>query len=151
MSALASGDIDVRKAAALTIAGICKLEIPKKQYMNIFDILISTSQNENINIQLSSVTTLEYIYEEISPGDIPNEIIAKLLNTYYSLLTKENLNPQLAINTLNSISKFLSFIRDFIIDKSSRENFYELIEKYVKHNNEKIRKLGLQIFNISFN
>lgn len=147
LSALASGDIDVRKAAALTIAGICKLEIPKKQYMNIFDILISTSQNENINIQLSSVTTLEYIYEEISPGDIPNEIIAKLLNTYYSLLTKENLNPQLAINTLNSISKFLSFIRDFIIDKSSRENFYELIEKYVKHNNEKIRKLGLQIFN----
>ena len=147
LSALASGDIDIRKAAALTIAGICKIEIPKKKYINIFDILMTTSQNENINIQLSSVTTLEYIYEEINPGDIPNGIVAKLLNTYYSLLTKENINPQLAINTLLSVYKFLPFIKDFINDQSARIKFYDLLEKYVENDNEQIRKVGLQIFN----
>ena len=146
LSTLASKDINIRKAAALSIAGICKIEIPKGQWLNIFDILINTSQNNDINIQLSSLTTLEYIYEEIKQGDIPNEIVAKLLNTYYSLLSQDNINPQLAINTLNSILKFLPFIKDFITDSTSRIKFYDLIEKYVENDNSDIRKVGLQIF-----
>ena len=125
LSTLASSDVDIRKAAALTLAGICKIEIPKKQWLNIFDILSSTSQNTDINIQLSSLTTLEYIYEEIQQGDIPNNIVANLLNTYYSLLNQNNINPQLAINTLNSILKFLPFMCDFINDSGSKIKFYD--------------------------
>ena len=70
LSTLASGDVDIRKAAALTVAGICRVEIPKKQWLDIFELLLSTSQNENMNIQLSSLTCLEYIYEEIKPSDL---------------------------------------------------------------------------------
>ena len=146
LSTLASKDINIRKSAALSIAGICKIEIPKGIWLDIFDILINTSQNNDINIQLSSLTTLEYIYEEIKKGDIPNEIVAKLLNTYYSLLTKDNINPQLTINTLNSIINFLPFIKDFITDSTSRIKFYDLIEKYVENDNSDIRKIGLKIF-----
>ena len=146
LSTLASKDINIRKAAALSIAGICKIEIPKGQWLNIFDILINTSQNKDLNVQLSSLTTLEYIYEEINQGNIPNEIVAKLLNTYYALLMKDNINPQLAINTLNSILNFLPFIKDFIADSTSRIKFYDLIEKYVEDDNSEIRKVGLKIF-----
>ena len=146
LSTLASNDIDIRKAAALSLAGICKIEIPKKQWLNIFDILINTLQNPNLNIQLSSLTTLEYIYEEINTGDISNETVAKLLNIYYSLLSQENINQQLAINTLNSIMKFLPFINDFIKDSTSRVKFYDLIEKYVRDENEQIREIALKIF-----
>ena len=146
LSTLASKDIDIRKAAALSLAGICKIEIPKGQWLNIFDILINTSQNNDINIQLSSLKTLEYIYEEINPGDIPNETVAKLLNTYYSLLNQENIHPQLVINTLNSILTFLPFIKDFITDNTSRIKFYDLIEKYVEDDNGDIRQIALKIF-----
>ena len=146
LSTLASNDIDIRKSAALSLAGICKIEIPKKQWLNIFDILINTSQNPNINIQLSSLTTLEYIYEEINKGDIPNETVAKLLNIYYSLLIQENIKVQLAINSLNSILKFLPFINDFINESTSRIKFFDLIEKYVKNENEQIREISLKIF-----
>ena len=146
LSTLASKDIDIRKAAALSVAGICKIEIPKGQWLNIFDTLINTSQNNDINIQLSSLTTLEYIYEEINQGNIPNEIVANLLNTYYSLLNQEKIHPQLIINTLNSILKFLPFIKDFITDATSRIKFYDLIEKYVENDNGEIRKIGLKIF-----
>ena len=146
LSTLASKDIDIRKAAALALAGICKIEIPKKQWLNIFDILINTSQNNDINIQLSSLKTLEYIYEEINPGDIPNEIVAKLLNTYYSLLTKENVHIKLALYTLNSILKFLPFIKAFINESVQRLQFFDLIEKYVENDNEEIRRIGLKIF-----
>ena len=89
LSTLASPIIEVRKAAAIAVAGICKIELPNKQWNNIFDILCNTSQNENLYIQLSSLTTLEYIYEEIDIKDITLDNKAKLLNTYYSLLDND--------------------------------------------------------------
>ena len=146
LSTLASKQIDIRKAAALALAGICKIEIPLGQWLNIFNVLINTSQNENLYIQLSSLTTLEYIYEEINQGDIPNDTVASLLNTYYSLLMKENVDPQLSLATLNSVNKFLPFIKDFINDSTQRKNFYDLIEKYILDSNEKIREASLNIF-----
>ena len=146
LSTLASEMIDIRKAAAVALAGICKIEIPMKQYLNIFDILSNTSQNENLYIQLSSLTALEYIYEEIKKSNIPNETVAKLLNTYYSLLTMENADPQLSLATLNSVDKFLPFITDFINDTNSKIKFFCLIEKYIMNSNEKIRHAALLIF-----
>lgn len=146
LSTLASNDVNIRKAAALTLAGICKIEIPRGQWLNIFDILSNTSQNKDINIQLSSVTALEYIYEELEEVKIPNDTVAKLLNTYYSILSDNNINPDLAINTLKSILKFLPFISDFIGEPKSRLNFFGLIEKYVRDNDERIRKVALEIF-----
>ena len=110
LSTLASNDIDIRKSAALTVAGICKLEIPAKQWLNIFTTLSSTSQNENLNIQLSSLNCLEYIFEEIKQSDIPLDIVANLLNTFYTLLNKDAINEDLGIYSLKAILKFLPFI-----------------------------------------
>lgn len=146
LSTLASELIDIRKAAALALAGICKIEIPRGQWLNIFDILINTSQNDNLYIQLSSLTALQYIFEEIKKSNIPNETVANLLNTYYSLLTRENADPQLSLATLNSVDKFLPFINDFINDTNSKLKFFCLIEKYIMNSNENIRHAALIIF-----
>ena len=45
LSTLASGDVDIRKAAALTVAGICRVEIPKKQWLDIFELLLSMTKS----------------------------------------------------------------------------------------------------------
>ena len=110
LSTLASSIVEIRKAAALAVAGICKIELPNNQWNNIFDILCNTSQNENLFIQLSSLTTLEYIYEEISINDINLDTKAKLLNTYYFLLNKNDSNDELILAALKSLNKFLPFI-----------------------------------------
>ena len=147
LSTLASSIVEIRKAAALAVAGICKIELPNHQWNNIFDILCNTSQNENLFIQLSSLTTLEYIYEEISINDINLDTKAKLLNTYYFLLNKNDSNDELILAALKSLNKFLPFIRDFIYNKESCLNFFELIKKNVMNpNNEKIRQEGIKIF-----
>ena len=85
LSTFVSSDIDIRKAAALTVAGICKIEIPQKQWLNIFNTLSNMCQNEDINIQLSSITCLEYIFKEIKQSDLSLET-NNLLNTFYSLI-----------------------------------------------------------------
>ena len=146
LSTLASSDIDIRKAAALTVAGICRVEIPKKQWLDIFGILIRTSQNEDINIQLSSLTCLEYIYEEIKPSDLPLNTIGYLLNNYYSLLSKDDLKDEFCFGALNSILKFIPYIKEFIKDTNSQIKFYDLIEKYIRNNNKNIREVALKIF-----
>ena len=128
LSTLASSDIDIRKAAALTIAGICKVEIPQKQWLNIFTVLSTTSQNDDINIQLSSLTCLEYIFEEIKQSDLPLDTVANLLNTFYSILSKPDKNEELYFYSLKAILKFIPFIKEFINEKSSQIKFYDLIE-----------------------
>ena len=100
LSSLASSDIDIRKAASNAIASICKIEIPNHQWLDIFDILINTSQNENLFIQISSVTTLSFIFTEISVNDIPQNTVIKLLNSFYTILKKDNINLELHIFTL---------------------------------------------------
>lgn len=107
LSTLASPLIDIRKAAALATSSICKIEIPLGQWLNIFEIMISTSQNDNIYIQLSSLTALEYIFEEINKKDISNNLVAKLLNNYYFLLNNDSNKEELLIATLKSVNKFL--------------------------------------------
>ena len=146
LSTLASNDIDIRKSAALTVAGICKLEIPAKQWLNIFNTLSSTSQNENLNIQLSSLNCLEYIFEEIKQSDIPLDIVANLLNTFYTLLNKDAINEDLGIYSLKAILKFLPFIKEFVKDLNQRKKFYDLIDKYIRHKNQIIREFSLKIF-----
>ena len=146
LSTLASNDIDIRKSAALTVAGICKLEIPAKQWLNIFDTLSSTSQNQDINIQLSSLTCLEYIFEEIKQSDLPLEISAKLLNTFYSLLNNDKIGDDLAFYSLKAILKFLPFIKEFLKQTEQKDKFYDLINKYVRHKDQNVREVSLKIF-----
>ena len=146
LSTLASSDIDIRKAAAFTVAGICKVEIPQKQWLNIFDVLSSTSQNDDINIQLSSLTCLEYIFEEIKQSDLPVNTVANLLNTFYSLLIKKDVKDDLYIYTLKAINKFLPFIKDFIKETEPQIRFYSLIDQFVHNNNQNVREVSLKIF-----
>ena len=146
LSTLASSDIDIRKAAAFTVAGICKVEIPQKQWLNIFDVLSSTSQNDDLNIQLSSLTCLEYIFEEIKQSDLPVNTVANLLNTFYSLLIKENAKDDLYIYTLKAINKFLPFIKEFIKEIDPQIKFYNLIEQFVRNKNQNVREVSLKIF-----
>ena len=146
LSTLASNDIDIRKSAALTVAGICKLEIPAKQWLNIFDTLSSTSQNQDINIQLSSLICLEYIFEEIKQSDLPLEISAKLLNTFYSLLNNDKISDDLAFYSLKAILKFLPFIKEFLKPTEQKDKFYDLINKYVRHKDQNVREVSVKIF-----
>ena len=146
LSSLASSDIDIRKAASNAIASICKIEIPNHQWLDIFDILINTSQNENLFIQISSVTTLSFIFTEISVNDIPQNTVIKLLNSFYTILKKDNINLELHIFTLQAILNFIPYIHSIIKADSQNINFFELIKSSLMNGNDKVRNNALHIF-----
>ena len=82
LSTLISKDINIKKAAALCISGICKVELSKGLWNEIFDILINASQNNDIEIKITSLITLEYIFEDVSINYIKKDTILKLMNNY---------------------------------------------------------------------
>ena len=146
MSTLASNDIDIRKGTGLVISFICKYELPKKLWMNIFDILIGASNNENVYIQLSSIMTLGYIFEEINENDINDDIMRKILFCYYNILNQNDINLELHKSTLDSLLHFIPFIKNVIMNNEQSKIFYELIEKSIKNDYNIIRNKSIKIF-----
>ena len=147
---LINKDINIKKAAGLCIAGICKVELPRGLWNDIFDILINASQNNDIEIKITSLITLEYIYEDISINIIKKDTIINLMNNYYSLLSEKNnedkSNSQLIKTCLKSIIKFIPFIEIIIRDEKSNLIFFNMIKTYMLNSDEEIRQLSIIIF-----
>ncbi len=146
VSSLASQDIDIRKATALAISTICKYEFPKKMWLNLFDVLINTSNNQNLFYQLSSIMTLSYIFEEIDINDINDNIRRNVLFAFYKILNQNNINFELYKETLDALDNFIPFIKDIIINKEHAKIFFELIEKSIKNDSDIIRSKSIKIF-----
>ena len=146
LSTLASKEVEIRKAAGMSIAGICKVELPQKQWLDIFNILIGTSLNENLYIQLSSVTTLTFIFQDISVSDIPDNTVASILDCFYNILNKDTCVEELQLETLNSLMSLLPFIQKFFLDNNQKILLLNLIKKFTTHQSSRIRNKAIQIF-----
>ena len=150
LSSLITEDIYIKNVTGLCIAGICKVELPRNQWSNIFDILINVSQNENINVKISSVIVLGMIYEDIQITNIDNNTVSKLINMYYTLLTTKNDNDKnrinLILNCLISIQKFVRFMEGIISNDNSRLVFLNMIKEYMLNSNEFIRRKSIDVF-----
>ena len=150
LSSLITEDINIKNATGLCIAGICKVELPRNQWNNIFDILINASQNENINVKITSVIVLRMIYEDMHITNINNNNISKLTNMYYTLLTTQIDNDKnkvnLIINCLISIKKFVRFMEGIICNDNSRLVFLNMIKEYMLNSDEIIRRSSIEVF-----
>ena len=150
LSTLISKDINIKKAAGLCISGICKVELSKGLWNEIFDILINASQNNDIEIKITSLITLEYIFEDVSINYIKKDTILKLMNNYYSLLSEKDNNDKnnvyLIQTCLKSINKFVPFIEVIISDDNSKLIFFNMIKTYMLHHDENIRIQSMTIF-----
>ena len=150
LSTLISKDINIKKAAGLCISGICKVELSRGLWNEIFDILINASQNNDVEIKITSLITLEYIFEDVSINFIKKDIILKLMNNYYSLLSVKDNNDKCNIyliqTCLKSINKFVPFIEIIISDDNSKLIFFNMIKNYMMHSDEAIRIQSMIIF-----
>ena len=74
LACLASNSQIIRKSTSISIAAICKYEIPKKSWPNIIDILNSTALNkENVNYRITSLIAIGHILDELNISDLNNE------------------------------------------------------------------------------
>lgn len=150
LSSLITEDINIKNATGLCIAGICKVELQRNQWNNIFDILINASQSENINVKITYVIVLRMIYEDMHITNMNNNNISKLTHMYYTLLTTQIDNDKnkvnLVVNCLISIKKFVSFMEGIICNDNSRLVFLNMIKEYMLNSDEIIRRSSIEVF-----
>jgi len=142
LSTLASNEKDVRKAAALTVVGIAKIEIPHHKWLDLFDILSNTCQNNNKNIRLSSITTIGYIGQEFSANQINIEQIGKLAGAIYKILL-EDFDEDILQEGIISFTFILPHLKDYFSaeeNKEYRSVFIKGILQKISHENYLIRK-----------
>ncbi len=116
LSTLASSEKEIRKAAGLAVAGICKLELPIGEWQNIISVLCETSKNENKFIQLSSITTLGYISQEITVKDLNETQLGEILSALYEMLSK-TVDAELQDVSLTALLNFIPFTKRFFENK----------------------------------
>ena len=146
-----NNEIYIRISAALAICTLAKIEIPKNQFLYIFDLFYENIQKKNINIQLTTIIAINFILKEVKNNKIVllNESIPKIIDIYYLILNKYENNEkynQLILDTLKSIKLNLSFIIEFILYTNKNLYFYNLLHKHITNKSTEIRNTILSIF-----
>ena len=146
-----SEEHSIRISAALAIYAISKIELPRNQFLYIFDIFYENFQKKNVNVQLSTIIAINFILKDIKNDDIiiSNENLSKIIEIYYLVLTKNNTreeNLELLIDILKSIKLNLSIIIKLIIDSNKAYYFYNLLIKHLIIKSIELRNIILSIF-----
>jgi len=103
LSTLASQDKNVRKAAGLVIAAICKVDLPlTEKWPNLISSLCSNSYNENLNIRHAAIETLGYMCEELNLKSIDSNSVDAILTALIKNITEKQINDEILFTALNA-------------------------------------------------
>ena len=81
LSTLATNYKEVRAAAGLVIAGICKVDLPlNEKWPGLINSLTQSAYHENLNIRLAAIESLGYICEELTPKTIDSASVDSILS-----------------------------------------------------------------------
>jgi hypothetical protein len=127
---------------------IAKIELPRNQFLYIYDIFYENIKKQNINMQLSTIIAINFIIKEAKKDCIiiSNENMLKIMDTFYIVLKKEEKNFQLILDVLKSIKLNLSYIIEYINSTNKNLYFYDLLLRQVNHKSIEIRNIILCIF-----
>ena len=146
-----TGELCIRISVAFAICSLSKIEIPRNQFLYIFDIFYENIQKKSLNAQLTTIIAINIILKEVKNNNIIliNENISKILDIYYLILSKYEKNEkynQLILDTLKSIKLNLSFIIEHITSKNKNLYFYDLLHRQIINKSNEIRNFTLSIF-----
>lgn len=143
LSCLASPTKEIRRACAITISGICKLEIPSKQWPEIVNILVSTANNENENYKISSIMTIGYISQELVPGQLDQNEIDSVLSALITNLTLDQ-SYEVIKHAIIALLNFIFFSKSDMENPNNKGVIMNTIYNCLNHSSEDIRELAMQ-------
>ena len=146
-----SEEQNIRISLALAIYAISKIELPRNEFLFIFDVFYENFQKKSINVQMSSIIAINFILKDLKNGDIiiSKENLNKIINIYDLVLNRNNereKNLELVLDVLKSIKLNLSIIIKLIIESNKNYYFYNLLIKHLNIKSIEIRNIVLSIF-----
>ncbi len=125
------------------ILGICLIDIPRGEWPQIIQLLISITSNENLNCRLSSIITIGYISQELSPGHLSTHEVDEILSALIRNMTLDTDLEILKHATLSFLN-FLFFARKNMENYDEKNVIFNTIFNLLSHNNVDVRIYAMQ-------
>ena len=79
-----SDEQNIRISLALAIYAISKIELPRNEFLFIFDIFYENFLKKNVNVQMSTIIAINFILKDVKNEDIiiSTENLSKIINIY---------------------------------------------------------------------
>jgi importin subunit beta-1 len=104
LSTLATSFKEVRAAAGIVIAGICKVDLPlQEKWPELISSLCQNSYHENINISLAAIESLGYLCEELTLKTIDTVSIDSILSALITNLSGKLNNLDIVKSCLKAL------------------------------------------------
>jgi importin subunit beta-1 len=104
LSTLATSYKEVRAAAGIVIAGICKVDLPlQEKWPELVNSLCQNSYHENINISLAAIESLGYLCEELTLKTIDTVSIDNILSSLITNLANKLNNLDVVKSCLKAL------------------------------------------------
>lgn len=149
LACLGSEKKEIRRGAATAVAAIAKIDIPIGEWANLIPTLHAASKHENINFKISSIITLGYICQEVSPDNFSLDDREKIFQSIFLNFPYENSNnEELIYQTLSALSKYVGFLGSKMENEPFRKELYNHLFRYASnYSHENINIIALQIIN----
>ena len=146
-----SEEQNIRISAALAIYAISKIELPRNEFLFIFDLFYENFKKKSLNVQMSTIIAINFILKDVKNDDIviTNENLNKIINIYDLVLNRNNEreeNLELVLEVLNSIKLNLSIVIKIISEANKIYYFYNLLIKHLNIKSIELRHMVLSIF-----
>jgi importin subunit beta-1 len=118
------------KATANVIAEIAAIEISRKEWMDIINLLAQNSMHSDLNVKRASITTLGYICEEIKSVscNVPNEYCEQILG---SLLLGLREQGDIAETSLTAIRNSIVFLGSLLENMDCCNQTFSILLPYL--------------------
>jgi importin subunit beta-1 len=104
LSTLATGFKEVRAAAGIVIAGICRVDLPlNEKWPDLINSLCQNCYHENINISLAAIESLGYVCEELTLKTIDTGSVDSILSALITNLTNKVSNVEIVRACLKAL------------------------------------------------
>ena len=146
-----SDEQNVRISLALAIYAICKIELPRNEFLFIFDIFYENFIKKSVYVQMSTIIAINFILKDVKNDDIviSPENLSKIISIYDLVLNRNNEreeNLELVLDIFKSIKLNLSVIIKYIIEANKNYYFYNLLIKHLNIKSSELRTIILSIF-----
>ena len=111
LSTLASPDKDVRGAAGQAVAAIATLDIPKNEWPDILNVLVTNAGNTNPAYKQASIITLGYICEELDPTSLAKAQSDQILTAIAGNLSSDLVEVEIKLDAIKALSYALKFAK----------------------------------------
>lgn len=144
LGTLASSSKNARKGAAQAVSAIACIELPRKEWNKIIDILAANAQGEVLEYKLASLETLGYICEELPINGLSVEKVDLVLSALVSNLLPQVDKEEVKLSALTALIDCIKFCDKNFKVENERDTIIINILNCCPSPNEEIRMKAMQ-------